>query len=82
MPVGSAAGWDVTAFEQFAADGFAGAAFEENVVGQDYGGAATDGEFADDVLQELSCLLLVVAQPSRSYSCFSVLILPSSPTMV
>lgn len=46
-------GVDVAAFEEFAADGFAGAAFEEDVVGEDDGGATSDGEFADDVLEEV-----------------------------
>lgn len=46
-------GVDVAAFEEFAADGFAGAAFEEDVVGEDDGGAAADHKFADDVLEEV-----------------------------
>ena len=74
---------DVAALEEFAADGFAGTAFEEDVVGEDDGCGAADLEFADDVLEEVELFVRVVAQnSSRSYSCFSVLILPSSPTMV
>ena len=46
-------GVDVAALEQFAADGFAGSAFEEDVVGEDDGGGAADLEFADDVLEEV-----------------------------
>ena len=46
-------GVDVAAFEEFAADGFAGSAFEEDVVGEDDGGGAADLEFADDVLEEV-----------------------------
>ena len=37
--------------EQLAADRFAGAALEEDVVGQDDGGAAVDLEAGDDVLE-------------------------------
>lgn len=46
-------GVDVAALEQFAADGFAGSAFEEDVVGEDDGGGATDFDFADDGLEEV-----------------------------
>ena len=46
-------GVDVAALEQFAAHGFAGAAFEEDVVGDDDGGAAVDLEHVDDVLDEV-----------------------------
>jgi hypothetical protein len=44
---------DVAAFEEFAADGFAGSAFEEDIVRKDDGGGAADFEFADDVLEEV-----------------------------
>ena len=46
-------GVDVAALEEFAADGFAGSAFEEDVVGEDDGGGAADLELADDVLEEV-----------------------------
>ena len=44
---------DVGAFKEFAADGFAGAAFEEDVVGQYHRGAAVDLEDGMDVLEEV-----------------------------
>jgi hypothetical protein len=54
---------DVALVEELAADGLAGAALEEDVVGDDDGGAAVD---LQDLTcwTKLSCLLLVVVQKS------------------
>ena len=46
-------GVDVAFLEEFAADGFARAAFEEDVVGDDDGGAPVDFEQGADVLDEV-----------------------------
>ena len=46
-------GVDVGLFQQFAADGFAGAAFEEDVVGEDDGGASVHLEDGMDVLEKV-----------------------------
>ena len=46
-------GVDIAAFEEFAADGFAGAAFEEHVVGENDSRRTADLELAHDVLEEV-----------------------------
>jgi hypothetical protein len=50
-------GVDVGLLEQLAADGFAGAAFEEHVVRQNHGGAAVLLEDGEDVLEEVELLV-------------------------
>jgi len=55
---------DVAIVEEAFANGLAGAALEEHVVGQDDGGAAVDLEEAADVLEEVELLVAVVAQKS------------------
>jgi hypothetical protein len=57
-------GVDVALGEQLAADGLAGAALEEDVVGDDDGGAAVDLEERLDVLDEVELLVVVDAQKS------------------
>ena len=44
---------DVAALEEFAANGFAGSAFEEDVIRDDDGGSAIHLQKADDVLDEV-----------------------------
>ncbi len=48
---------EVDVSEQAAPDGLAGAALEEDVVGQDDGGQAVRGEHGHDVLEEVELLV-------------------------
>ena len=57
-------GVDVGLLEQGAPDSFAGAAFEEDVVGQHARGAAVLLQDGEDVLEEVELLVLVLAQKS------------------
>jgi hypothetical protein len=54
----------VALVQQLAADGLAGPALEEHVVGHDDGGAAVDLEQRLDVLHEVELLVEVVVQKS------------------
>ena len=56
--------WTSHSLEELAADGLAGAALEEHVVGQHDGGAAVDLQHGVDVLQEVE--LLVAGRWPRS----------------
>src|ERR1019366_1411195 len=50
-------GMDIAIVEEALADGFAGAALKQDVVGQDDGGASVDLEQAADVLEEVELLV-------------------------
>src|SRR5690606_16254723 len=50
-------GVHIGGFEQLFADAFAGSAFEEHVIGQDYGGQAGGFEHAPDVLHKVELLV-------------------------
>ena len=71
---------DVGLLEQFAADGFAGAAFEEHVVGQHHRGAAVLLEDGEDVLEEVELLVaragpeVVAVDDERFLRCLACLV--------